>query len=78
MNVAAGDNVFLFTDGLVEIFDRNGKKAFSVEQLFEFVQKNVEKSEQTMIKSLIDHVRDLRKSSQFEDDVAVLNIKREK
>jgi PAS domain S-box-containing protein len=78
VNVAAGDNIFLFTDGLIEIFDRNGKKAFSVEQLFEFVQKNVEKSEQTLIKSLIDHIRSLHKSNQFEDDVAVLNIKREK
>jgi len=73
--VKKNDNIFLYTDGLTEIFDRNGHRLFDPERLLGFLSSNNKQTD--ILKMLIKHIKGLRKDlSSFEDDVAILYIKR--
>jgi sigma-B regulation protein RsbU (phosphoserine phosphatase) len=71
------DNILLYTDGITEIFDRNGRKVFDSGLLLKFISERARNSDANIIKSLISHLKDLRKLPHFDDDVAVLNIRRQ-
>jgi sigma-B regulation protein RsbU (phosphoserine phosphatase) len=78
ISLGVQDNVFLFTDGLTEVFNKEGVKVFDAKSLVKFLSERAKMSESGTIKALVQHLKDLRGQSSFEDDIAILNIKREK
>lgn len=76
MSIAPSDNLLFFTDGLTEIFDKQNNLAFNNEKLMQFVKKNSQDSESKLIKNIVKHVKSLRQKKTFEDDIAILSIKR--
>ena len=76
MSIAPSDNLLFFTDGLTEIFDKQNNLAFNNEKLMQFIKKNSQDSESKLIKNIVKHVKSLRQKKTFEDDIAILSIKR--
>jgi len=76
ISLTENDNLLFYTDGLTEIFDKQNNLAFNNEKLMQFVKKNSKDSESKLIKNIVKHVKTLRSRKTFEDDIAILNIKR--
>ncbi len=77
IDINVNDNIFLFTDGILEVLDIDSGKSFGFQQLMDFVKMHIDKSESTIIKALIESLKKRQGSPQFNDDVAILDIKRE-
>jgi len=70
------DNVFLYTDGLTDIFNKKNKPVFSEEKLLAFLKQNLSMKEPEIIRKLMSTIRSLKQTKDFEDDIAILDIKR--
>lgn len=77
IDIKVHDNIFLFTDGILEVQEKATAKSFGFSQLMDFIRAHVDKSESTIIKSLIEYLKKYQGNTQFNDDVAILDIKRE-
>lgn len=76
LRLEPSDNLFLYTDGLTEIFDRQGHRVFDTNALLEFIARRASHSESGTVKALLNHIRSLTGQGAFDDDIAILNIKR--
>jgi len=76
ISLAENDTLLFYTDGLTEIFNKENNLAFNNEKLMQFIKKNSKESESKLLKNIVKHVKTLRSRKTFEDDIAILSIKR--
>lgn len=72
-----GESFFLYTDGLTDIFSKKGKRIFSESALQKFLRKNIGLSGPDLSRQTVSLARSLNPGKDFEDDIAVLQIKRD-
>ena len=74
--LTANDRLILYTDGIVESRDKNGKM-FGEKQFHQLIRNNSDKKPEAFISSIMDEVRhwsSLKEDENFEDDVTLLII----
>lgn len=69
---ASGDRVFLYTDGVTEIKDKEGK-SFGTERLSVFIKENVALANEEFNIALCDEL-ELFSGSRYTDDILVMSI----
>jgi len=74
VNLMAGDMVFLYTDGLVEI-ENERHEMLTRETLIEWLQQEIGLDAQTLVDRVYARVLDFAKSRELPDDVAVVAVR---
>src|SRR5262249_15248507 len=73
--LAPGERLFLFTDGIYEAHDRGGRQ-FGRHRLQNVLRQRVGLPLERMTQEVVDRVKDFMEGSEFEDDFTVLAIER--
>ena len=73
--IEKGDQILLYTDGVVEVFSKN-KKLFGIGRLKKVFESNAGLSPQQIIQSIINTTKDFSGSDIFYDDFTILLFKR--
>jgi sigma-B regulation protein RsbU (phosphoserine phosphatase) len=71
--VAPGDRILLYTDGITEAADRNGQE-FGTERLNRFITGNAGLTSDQFVSKLIDEVKLFTQGLPLEDDLTVISI----
>ena len=66
-----GDRLFLYTDGLTEAQDPEGR-FFGAGRLCDLISRNAESSAEQLIKTCITELKDFREMTTFEDDLTMV------
>lgn len=75
LKLETGDQILLYTDGVVEVFSNN-KKEFGLGRLKEVFESNSNLSPKEIIKSIIDATKEFTGSDVFNDDFTILLMKK--
>lgn len=73
--LAPGERLFLFTDGICEARDRSGRE-FGRQRLQSALRQLVQLPLERMTQALVDRVKDYMEGSDFEDDFTVVAVER--
>ena len=71
--LAAGDTLVLYTDGIVDVADKNGK-LFGEERLFETFRQRAQLPTAQLFDALLAEVHNFAAESEFSDDVCLLGM----
>jgi sigma-B regulation protein RsbU (phosphoserine phosphatase) len=71
-SLAPGDRILLFTDGLIEAEDRDGRP-FEIEGLMSSVRRNLDRADR-LLTSIENDVRSFAGSNDFKDDVCLVMV----
>ena len=69
------DQVILYTDGVVEVFDK-GKNQFGLDRLTKLIRSNLDKSPKEMIDIVIQSTKEFSFSGVYKDDFTLLALKK--
>lgn len=68
-----GDRVYLFTDGIIEVYDRK-KEMLGLEGLSEIIQSTAGETLSDSIESMLKKVEEFQGIPAFEDDMAIIGV----
>ena len=68
-----GDRVYLFTDGIIEVYDRK-KEMLGLEGLSEIIRKTAGGTLSDSIESILKKVEEFQGIPTFEDDMAIIGV----
>jgi sigma-B regulation protein RsbU (phosphoserine phosphatase) len=72
--LAPGDLVLLFTDGLFEVVDADGKEEYGQERLLAAARQRLRLPPAKLCDELIAEVRAFSRAAEFDDDVCLLGM----
>jgi sigma-B regulation protein RsbU (phosphoserine phosphatase) len=75
IQLASGDLLFIYTDGVTEAAIQKTDEQFGEERLKTYLTENCSKSPGQVNRSLIGRLKDFSRSDQFDDDVTILTLK---
>jgi len=71
LEMAPGDRIYLYSDGLIEVFDHN-QEPFGVERLTEALKNSLNQPLEASVSSVIKEVEAWGRQAPFDDDVSIL------
>jgi serine phosphatase RsbU (regulator of sigma subunit) len=71
--LSKGDEMYLFTDGLTELYDEKTDKTFGEQYLQEIIERNTEKDIEERINAVIEAINDFG-VEHVRDDITFLGI----
>ena len=73
LELASGDKVVFYTDGIVEAMNEKGE-LFGFERLLEIVQKENASSADVLLHKLLEQVKEFAGSAIQHDDITVISV----
>lgn len=74
INLAKGDSLLLYTDGIVEAYNSKSKEYYTLQRLIELMKKNNRENSQALVEDVVSDLFLFSEKKELDDDAALLAI----